>query len=423
VNYNARIDWVSNPENGDTHKGPLHDPTAIVFVRSSDYNFTTGKVYDSTPIEPLVLRARAGDCLEITLHNELPDTVKDLDGYNAWDNIVDYFNANEIKPSSKVGLHPQLLFYDVTRSDGMNVGFNPIQTANSGHKVTYQWYAGNVWLDRTTNKFKWQPMEYGATGLTSSDPLKHSNKGAIGALIIEPRGATWTENPNMRAEATVSDPSSADDINGSFREFVVMFQSDVNMRYGDGSEIKPPPDNEDPAERGQKAFNYRAEPIWFRMGIQPETSLHTTRTLDFTKVLSNDQVGGDPETPIFTAAPGRKSRFRVLNPAGHGQGSVFELHGHVWQEEPYVANSSRIGSNPNSEWKGSQQGHGPTNHFDAVLENGAGGQFKVPGDYLYRDYVPWMFFHGTWGIFRVGQTPTPYPEEPVPLPTEEPTGP
>ncbi|MEE8525750.1 MAG: hypothetical protein V3T72_17570 [Thermoanaerobaculia bacterium] len=46
------------------------------------------------------------------------------------------------------------MFYDVTRSDGVNVGFNPEQTAASGKKVTYQWYAGDVWLDRSTNTYK-----------------------------------------------------------------------------------------------------------------------------------------------------------------------------------------------------------------------------------------------------------------------------
>ncbi len=414
VTYNSRTDLVSNPVDGDSHSGPLHDPTAILFVREDDYDFQAGKVKASVPIEPLVLRANAGDCLEITLHNELPEEVPDLDGYSAFDNIVDYFNANEIRPSSRVGLHPQLLFYDVTRSDGVNVGLNPEQTAASGQSITYQWYAGHVERDPSTNTFKWKPIEFGATGLTSSDPLKHTNKGAIGALIIEPEHATWTEDPKMRAAATVTDPTAADEFNAQFREFVLTFQSDINMRYGDGSEIKPPPDGEDPAERGQKAFNYRAEPIWFRMGFQPETPFSVTRTFDFTKVLSNDTVGGDPETPVFTATPGKNTRFRVVNPGGHGQFSVFELHGHVWQEEPYVESSSKLGSNPLSEWKGSQPHHGPTNHFDALLENGAGGQFEVTGDYLYRDYVPWMFFHGLWGIFRVGPTDTPL-EEAIPL--------
>jgi len=394
--YNSRPSTVTHPLTGVSHAGPLHDPTALLFVRAGDYDFTTGKVKSGVPIEPLILRANAGDCLQVTLYNELPSQVKDLDGYNAFDNIVDFFNANHIRPSSRVGLHPQMLFYDVTRSDGVNVGFNPEQTAPPGQKVTYQWYAGNVTYDASTSSFKSQAIEFGATNLTSSDPLKHSNKGLIGSLIIEPQGSTWTEDVGQRASAWVKPPNA-----NSFREFVLMWQSDVNMRYGDGSAIKPIPDNEDPAERGQKGLNYRAEPIWFRMGFAPDTPFTTTRTFDFTKVLSNSQVGGDPETPIFVAKATTPTRFRLLHPAGHGQGSVFELHGHIWEEEPYVGGSSQLGSNPLSEWKGTQQGHGPSNHFEAMVKHGAGGMFGVPGDYLYRDYVPWLFHHGQWGIFRV----------------------
>ena len=60
-----------------------------------------------------------------------------------------------------------------------------------------------------------------------------------------------------------------------------------------------------------------------------------------------------------------------------------------------------LGNNPISEWKGAQHGHGPTNHFDALLEYGAGGAFGVTGDYMYRDYVPWRLYDGIWGLFRV----------------------
>ena len=38
--------------------------------------------------------------------------------------IVEGFNANQVKPSNQVGLHPQLVAYDVMSSDGANVGLN-----------------------------------------------------------------------------------------------------------------------------------------------------------------------------------------------------------------------------------------------------------------------------------------------------------
>lgn len=137
------------------------------------------------------------------------------------------------------------------------------------------------------------------------------------------------------------------------------------------------------------------------MGFAPDSALEATRTFDFTGVLANSKVGGDPVTPVFTAKKGEAVRFRVLHPGGHARNHVFQVHGHVWQEEPYVAGSTKIGDNFLSEWKGSQAGHGPTNHFDAVLEYGAGGAFGVPGDYLYRDQASFQFDGGLWGIFRV----------------------
>jgi hypothetical protein len=106
-------------------------------------------------------------------------------------------------------------------------------------------------------------------------------------------------------------------------------------------------------------------------------------------------------TPVFTAAAGTAVRFRVLHPGGHQRNNSLNVHGHIWQELPYANNSTVIGNNPLSEWKGAQSGHGPSNHFDAVLQNGAGGAFRITGDYLYRDQTSFTFDGGLWGIFRV----------------------
>jgi hypothetical protein len=377
--------------------GALHDPTAIMFVRTGDLD-AAGKLKPGIPVEPLILRANAGDCINVTLTNGLPGTPFDLAGFNMLPPIVDNFNANQVKPSSEVGLHPQLVFSDVTRSNGVNVGWNPVQTAAPGHKVVYQWYAGDVSPNAIASGVA-TPIEFGATNLVSSDPIKHSNKGAIGALIIEPQGATWVEDPTSRAQATVTSAA------GSFREFVLMFQNDINLRRGTGNGDAVPnlAGSDDSEDTGQKAFNYRTEPLWKRMNYEPQTPLEQTRANDYTNVLSNTQVGGDPQTPIFTARAGQPVRLRLLMPAGHARNDVFQLHGHIWEDEPYMNNSTVIGSNPLSEWRGSQYGIGAGSHFDILLKNGAGGKFNVPGDYLYRGQQSFQFDGGLWGIFRVTQ--------------------
>jgi len=377
--------------------GALNDPTAIMYFRSADID-SFGKVKAGVPIEPLVVRARAGECINFTLFNKLPkSTMPDLDGFNTMPNLLFHFNANQVKPSNQVGLHPQLVSYNVANSDGKNVGFNPNQTIGPGGMARYRWYAGDIVV--SGNQRIATPIEFGATNLISSDPIKHSNKGAIGSLIIEPQGSTWIEDAKSRAQATITKSDGT-----TFREFVVQHQTDINMRFADDSPVPNlagPNGAEDPEDSAQKAINYRTEPLWKRMGYVPETPFEKTRDFDFTNVLTNAQVGGDPETPIFTAQAGELVRFRILNANGHMRNNVFNLHGHFWQEEPFTSGSKVIGNNPLSEFKGAQYGVGPTSHYEVIPVNGAGGARRIPGDYLYRTQESFMFDGGIWGIFRV----------------------
>jgi hypothetical protein len=59
-----------------------------------------------------------------------------------------------------------------------------------------------------------------------------------------------------------------------------------------------------------------------------------------------------------------------------------------------------IGDNRLSQWLGSHDSHGGTDHYDLVIDK-AGGQNEVPGDYLYTTFVPNQNFYGSWGLFRV----------------------
>jgi hypothetical protein len=376
--------------------GALNDPTAIMYFRSQDID-AYGKVKAGVPIEPLVVRANAGECINFMLTNNLPAVQADLDGFNTMPNLIFHFNNNQVKPSSQVGLHPQLLAYNVANSDGKNVGFNPNQTVGPGGVVRYRWYAGDIQVNG--NQRVATPIEFGATNLISSDPIKHSNKGAVGSLIVEPQGATWIEDAGSRAQATVTKSDGT-----SFREFVVQFQTDINMRFADNSPVPllgGPTGVEDPEDTGQKAINYRTEPIWKRQGYPPETDFTLTRNFDFTNVLTNMAVGGDPQTPVFTARAGQQVRFRVLNANGHTRNNVFALHGHFWQDEPFTNGSKSIGDNPLSEVKGATYGVGPSSHYEVIPMNGAGGARKVTGDYLYRTQESFQFDGGLWGIFRV----------------------
>ncbi|MET0650093.1 MAG: hypothetical protein ABW208_26085, partial [Pyrinomonadaceae bacterium] len=436
---------VYNSRNG--FGGKLHDPTAILYVRTNDLD-AFDRLKPGVPVEPLVIRARAGECILLTLRNRLPDNLPDLAGFNTLPMLVERFNANQVRPSKYVGLHPQLLRYDVRVHDGVNVGLNPDKVVAPNGQITYTWFAGDI-----VNKSGFivgRPIEFGATALSSSDPIKHASKGAIGALIIEPAAATWTLDSTSRASATVTNAGT------SFREFVLLYQNDLNLRmaknvaappveeeltgftdfpsdptalnpeasvavagttYGNGGTDAafvnastgkntgfPVPnlaEAEDAEDSGQKAFNYRTEPLWNRMNFAPNALLNVTNDKNFTNSLSNTQVGGDPVTPIFRAQPGQATRHRTVMPGGHPRNETFMLHGHIWEDEPYTANSTVIGSRAVSEWKGSQYGIGPQSHFDVLPKNGAGGKYRVQGDYLFRTFHSFAFDGGMWGLFRV----------------------
>ncbi|HSS77145.1 MAG TPA: hypothetical protein VLV54_10415, partial [Thermoanaerobaculia bacterium] len=409
--YNPRAATVTGP--AGTFSGPLFDPTAIMFVNSTDLTYVGSparpRLNQNVRREPLILRANAGECIKVTLKNDLPNNYADALGYTGVNMIVEGFNQNDVKPSMEIGLHPQLVFYDVQRSDGSNVGMNPQfgkQTAAQGEKRTYYWYAGDV---RGTTVI---PIEYGATGLTSSDPIKHSNKGALGALIIEPATAQWTldQDSNLKTTRASAVVSSTNSSFKTFHEFAAVIQDDVNLQFSSGTPVPNLAVDDDPENSGQKAVNYRAEPLWYRGGWGPETPLNGTAPgfqtryfAQFDQLLHNNWVGGDPETPVFQATAGEGLRFRVVHPSGHTQAHVFEAQGHPWLERPYVAGSgsTQMGNNTTSEWFGTRGGVGPSDHFDAFMPDGAGGRFKVTGDYLWRDYPGPRMDAGIWGILRI----------------------
>jgi hypothetical protein len=398
--------YNSRTSNGAT---AVTDPNALIFLRAQDVP-PAGTTIPFNQVEPLVLRAHAGDCIQITLQNQFTANSSSLtqtatagapfgigvpgggtsvpSGYG--------LPVTNLNTSSNVGLHAGLVSLDVSAGDGVNVGMNPVQTAAPNGQQTWSWYAGNRTTDATGN-VTYTPMEFGSIGLTSSDPLLQPTKGLVGALVIEPQGATVTEDSNTHAAATVSYPG------GSFREFVVVMQDSVENSAGTG------------------AINYRSEPSSSRLAPSGNNkaflaavnklaklrqgTVHSLKAIpppdtDPSALFSNYLVGGDPQTPVFQGQVGLPVRFRVVYTGGD-TAQVLNVHGHVWQERPYlnVNGSQQIGDNSQlSQWLGSQQ-MDPNENADFVIAN-AGGSQGVLGDYLYNTILQ-SGGQGTWGLMRV----------------------
>lgn len=387
----------------NSRKPTLSMATGVMYVRSEDLD-AQGRLKLGVPVEPLVLRANAGDCIEVNLTNSLGSyaAVFKQPFFMAQPfNVVNPVSKQPVfqsKMSSKVGLHPQLLGYDAAQSSGINVGWNrqgqTDQVADFGKTVTYQWYAGKI--DRDINgKLAYTPVEFGSLNLFPSDPVFQHINGLFGAMIIEPQGSTWkcgesgnladcdpsaAPPPTTRTSATVT----LADNSTKLREFALMITDDLMISGGNSS-----------------AVNYRTEPWAFRYPGNPPTA-----TTDFSCMLSDQLVNQDPQTPIFTAEVGDKVRFRLLHPFGTGTSQVLTLHGHVWQRNPYMNDSRQIGDNGLSQWLGSRDNYGSTDHADLLVDK-AGGEAGQAGDYLYTVFVPFQARQGAWGIFRVGHSNPP----------------
>ena len=447
---------------GTGSKELIQNPNALLYVRAEDLTSpdAKGKLKAGVPVEPLILRAAAGEWIEITLVNALkpaslpavfsagtaalppygnsdffvipeqsgsnftitPEVIAEFkaagytllpnatvtnttsaNGYTSWSitppantsgaGNMDYaltLNGDRIfvsatvmmNASTDVGLNPQVVGYDITRADGTNVGFNPGMTVAPGQtSAPFYWYAGT--LEVEGGAIKATPVELGAINLNPSDSLLQHTQGLVGALVIEPEGATWKEDAKLRAAATVTKSNGA-----TFRDFVVISQDDVNLSLSSGAGIT------------SHSVNYGTEPMAYRFASP--VSLAT----DVKAATANALVGNaDPQTPIFTAQAGSEVRFRMLHPAsGNGyDGETLHIDGHVFQEEPYTNDSRSIGYNPVSQWFGARGGHGARDRFEVVIAS-AGGEHRVPGDYLYRSLVTFAgsdFVAGKWGIFRV----------------------
>jgi hypothetical protein len=396
--YNRRTSEVKEATVGlVTHPGgfgPLNDPTAILYVRTSDLEPAdpywqddpncqetnkkgkTKPVEDPTkhascpvklkadaPVEPLVMRANAGDCIEVVLRNRLPgdlnangffDDMPDLAGFQdmmwvvnrelgvpgvdmdgkiiagARGNEVDFFNNNLIRPSSHVGLHPQLVAYDVNQHDGVQVGGTDdfgeeFQLAPPGGSKFYRWYAGDIRFedapaeacesggggrggggrgggnDKGVAKcveLIHTPVEFGGTNLLSADRVKQPQKGLFGALVIEPEDAchpdsepsatctppaldlvadgqgTGAATRKTRAQADISSPAGLAGSGGDYREALAIGHKIANLRWQDGTPIRNVNQlelgREGAEDSGHAGFNYGMEPPWFRFLVPPD---------------------------------------------------------------------------------------------------------------------------------------------------------
>lgn len=296
------------------------------------------------PIEPLVMRAAAGQCLEVTLRNHLPATLDDGPGlaadgkpaevqesqayHNFLPMITDGFNLNQFRMSSSVGLSAPRVAQHPIWADGSNVGLNgavrdwvddphappapgtqavdPVGTARGASQGSLvppctlgdsSRCRQTFWWSATDFEHANQPVELGALPLASfGDPIKHPMHGLGGALVIGPQGAGVCADDRFATARrrgygdTVPGGVSAEICDAEGRhlyvDHVLMMQDAVNATRG-GMPVGNLSGAEEPDDYGMKALNYRTEPLWARRGGDPSVPFELRNEMDYSQAMSS----------------------------------------------------------------------------------------------------------------------------------------
>ncbi len=241
---------VSQDAASATCQDNADDDTNAAILANLRGQFSAGR-----KLEPLILRAAAGECVHVRLRNLLPprladgpNTEKDagkseVSEANAYHNflpmITDGFNYNQFAMSSSVGLSPGKVSLQPATSDGSNVGLNDVVVNQENYNepnpplpsVSLQGSlvppcTGDPLVDgegavedRCSTDYFWSmaempkadvsrniPVEFGAVPLRDfGDPLKHPGHGLVGALVVGPKDSQVCTTNRYGYELQVKD--------------------------------------------------------------------------------------------------------------------------------------------------------------------------------------------------------------------------
>ena len=294
-----------------------------------------------------MIRANAGDCIELRTTNLLPE----------------YLEANAFQLRTRtdiVGHHVHLVKFDTIVSDGAANGWNNIAGARRYETLVERFFA-----DEELRTVFFHDHLYANA---------HQQHGLFGALIVEEAGATFHDIRDGRELSFGTNAVIQRRDGTSFREFALFVHDFALLFDRDGKPLNPPevPGSHD--DPGVMGINYRCEPMRERLKHHEDPAY-----------IFSSYVHGDPATPILETYPGDELMIRLLDGA-HEEQHAFNITGMSWRKEI---------ADPASPMAASQT-IGISEAFNLNIK-----EPYQAGDYLYYFGGSDDAWLGLWGIIRV----------------------
>ncbi len=319
-------------------------------------------------IQPLTLRVRSGECLLVSLRNDL-------------------------REPATFHLHGAALRVLATGKPALQT--EPSAVVPPGQTVVYAWA-----VPRDEPSGAHYAHSHGT-------PREQTGHGLYGAVVVEPAGSRWLDPRSGSEPALGWDAVIVRKDGSSFREFALYYAEvgDETFQVRDRHDgLVPLVDDLTGAYRpATRILSYRSEPFRNRLMLQRTL----TGRLDESAAYGSYSFG-DPATPMLRAYLGDRVVQRVVHAGGEAL-HVHHVHGGSvrWARQPGLEPAGPPGLEkrpplvPQASERTDAQSLAPSETYDVVSECGAGGCQQSVGDVLYHCHVAHHYFGGMWGLWRV----------------------
>ena len=343
---------------------------------SDDPTFSAGALSNGLQgdlIQPLVIRANQGDCVKLTLRNQIEG-----EATNMIINGSQMLVAGTGKPASAM---------------------NPDALVAPGKSGEFEWY---IPID----------MQEGGRAFHSHASRDQYSLGMIGSFVVEPRGSRFL-SPFTGEEMSSGWEAMIDVAGGSdFREFVIFYHEagDETFRLLDrkGDMLPQRDAHTDTYRPSARLLNYRSEPHGERLELQA----HLIGFADESQGYGS-YTFGDPVTTIPRSYLGDPAKFRMVGGSEivhshhlHGGSIRWARQPGTSRLDPTLSKNGPVKFPPISDVSDrlDVQSIGPSEIYDEVIEGGSGGLQALAGEFVFHCHIPQHYVTGMWGFWRVYNT-------------------